>query len=255
MILGLELIREERRVEGMVSMGVDNTAAISAMHAIKPGPSHYIWDIIHQRLEMVQHKHKGMDLLVKWVPRHMDIVGNDKADSEAKKAATVGSSSLHKLLAPLRKTLPWSKSATRQAYHQKVKLWSQSPRFNRMALIDLEFSHTKFAKLTRSISRNQASILFQLRLGHVPLNTYLHRIKKVDSPICQSCLQFRETVMHYVMWCETHTIARRTMFNAAGRDARNLGKLLSTTELLPHLFQFIKLTERLRLSRERNVEV
>ena len=124
-----------------------------------------------------------------------------------------------------------------------------------MALIDPEFSHTKFAKLTRSISRNQASILFQLRSGHVPLNTYLHRIKKVDSPICQSCLQFRETVMHYVMRCETHTIARRTMFNAAGRDARNLGKLLSTTELLPHLFQFIKSTERLRLSRERNAVV
>ena len=42
MILGLELIREERDVEGMVSMGIDNTAAICATHAIKPGPSHHI---------------------------------------------------------------------------------------------------------------------------------------------------------------------------------------------------------------------
>ena len=42
------------------------------------------------------------------------------------------------------------------------------------------------------------------------------------------------------------------MFNAAGRDARNLGKLLSTAELIPHLFRFIKSTERLRLSPERN---
>ena len=120
----------------------------------------------------------------------MDIVGNDKADREAKKAVTHGSSPLHKLPAPLRKTLPWSKSAVRQEYHRKIKkaamrFWSCSPRFDQMALIDPDFSHNKFAKLTRNISRNQASILFQLQSGHVPLNTYLHRINKTDSPICQ----------------------------------------------------------------------
>jgi hypothetical protein len=47
MILGLELLREERRVEGMVSIQIDNTAAIITMHAIKPGPSHYIWNLFH----------------------------------------------------------------------------------------------------------------------------------------------------------------------------------------------------------------
>jgi ribonuclease HI len=260
MILGLELIREEQQVGGLVSMGIDNTAAITAMHSIKSGPSHYIWDLFHKRLGMVRNKHKEMDLLVKWVPGHMDIVGNDRADKEAKKAATDGSSPLRKLPAPLRKTLPWSKSAIRQEYHRKIKLaaikvWNRSPRFDRMAMIDPDLKHTTFAKLTRSISRNQASVLFQLRSGHVPLNTYLHRIKKGDSPMCPSCHQFRETVMHYVMHCETHTMARQAMFNAAGRDARDLGKLLSTSELLPHLFQFIRSTERLRLSREGHTAV
>lgn len=42
MILGLELMREERHLEGMVSMGVDNMAAISAMQSIKPKAGHYI---------------------------------------------------------------------------------------------------------------------------------------------------------------------------------------------------------------------
>ena len=223
MILGLELIREEANVGGMVSMGTDNMAAISATHAIKPGPSHHIWDLFHRRLSMVRNKHKDMDLLVKWVPGHMDISGNDKADSEAKKAATVGSSPTHKLPAPLRKTLPQSKSATRQEFHRKIKIaavkvWASSPRFDRMALIDPELSHNKFAKLTRCISRNHASVLFQLRSGHVPLNAYLHRIKKVDSPICQSCNQHRETVLHFLLHCEAHTAIRQVMFYEAGRD-------------------------------------
>ena len=56
------------------------------------------------------------------------------------------------------------------------------------------------------------------------------------------------------MQCETYTVAKQVMFNAAGRDARKLGKLLSTVELIPHLFQFIKTTERLRLSCERTTE-
>ena len=54
--------------------------------------------------------------------------------------------------------------------------------------------------------------------------------------------------------CETYMAVRQAMFNAAGRDARKLGKLLSTVELIPHLFQFIKTMERLRLSRERTTE-
>ena len=57
-------------------------------------------------MKMVQNKRKGMDLLVKWVPGHVDIVRNDRADVEAKKAAMEGSSPLCKLPAPLRKTLP-----------------------------------------------------------------------------------------------------------------------------------------------------
>jgi hypothetical protein len=56
----------------------------------------------------------------------------------------------------------------------------------------------------------------------------LHRIKKGDTPICPSCEQYRESVMHFIMHCEAFIVAREVMFFVAGRDARNLGKLLST---------------------------
>ena len=64
---------------------------------------------------------------------YMDILGNDKADEEAKKAAMQGSSPLNKLPAPLRKTLPRSKSATHQKFMCKLKdtaeqIWKKSPR-------------------------------------------------------------------------------------------------------------------------------
>ena len=66
--------------EGMVLLGIDNMAAISTTMAIKPTPSHYIWDILHQRVVMTYKKHKKLDLLVKWTPGHMGIIGNKRAD-------------------------------------------------------------------------------------------------------------------------------------------------------------------------------
>ena len=144
----------------------------------------------------------------------------------------------------------YPKTVTWQEYHHKIKiatikLWSASPSFDRMALIDPDFSHLKFVKLMCSLSYNQASMLFQLRLRHVPLNTYLHRIKKVDSLICPCCQQHREMVVHCIMWCEAHTKARQTMFNAGGRDTRNIGKLLLTPDFMPHLFQISNISDPL----------
>ena len=107
---------------------------------------------------------------------------------------------------PLRKTLPRSKSAAHQEFNQKLKnkvieLWKESPRYDRLAQIDPNLKYIAFAKLTHNLHHKRASLLFQLRAGHVPLNAYLHKIQKVDSPICPSCQQFSETVMHYILHC------------------------------------------------------
>ena len=161
-------------------------------------------------------------------------------------------SPLYRLPAPLRKTLPRSKSATCQEFNQKlriraIELWKDSPRYDRLAQIDPNLKYIAFAKLTHNLHCDRASLLFQLRAGHVPLNAYLHKIQKVDSPICPSCRQSSEMIIHYILRCITYKEARKTMFHKASRDARNLGKLLSTEDLLPHLFKFIKQSRCLRL--------
>ena len=66
LILWVESIRQEEMAEGMVPLGIDNVVVISTTMAIKPTPSHYIWDMLHQRVAMTYNKHKKLDLLVKW---------------------------------------------------------------------------------------------------------------------------------------------------------------------------------------------
>ena len=250
LILGMELIREEM-ADGMVTIGIDNITAIATTHAIKPGPSQYIWDIFHWRVAMT-YNHKGLDILVKWTPGHMGIEGNEAADGEAKKAAKEGLSPTNKLPVPLRKLLPWSKSTVRQEFMRKLnlaakKLWSESPRFYRIACIDVDFKHNSFTKLSYNL---QPAFCFNSGWGMFHLTCtfmYLHKIQKTDLPICPSCLQHSKTVMHYILHCPKYTAARRHMFHEAGRDMRDIGKLLSTAELLPHLFCYIKSTGRFRL--------
>jgi hypothetical protein len=251
MVLGLELIRLERHVNGPTSMGVDNQAAISATGLIQLAPSHYIWDLFHQRLQMVTGRHKDMDLTVQWTPGHVGIQGNERVDEEAKRAAQEGSSAPHMLPAPLRRTLPRSKSALKQAYQKKLKLaaqrvWHMSPRYTWIKSMYPTLPSTKFKKLVALLPRKHASLLIQLRTGHIPLNKHLHHISKAESPICPCCQRFNETIHHFLILCPAHQNAWRTMIQAAGRDATSLTRLLSDPELLSHLFCFIGRSGRLR---------
>ena len=45
--------------------------------------------------------------------------------------------------------------------------------------------------------------------------------------------------MHYIIHCPTYKEARKDLIHKAGRDARNLGKLLTIPDMIPHLFRYI----------------
>ena len=104
----------------------------------------------------------------------------------------------------------------------------------------------KFLKLTTQLPRKLTSILTQLRTGHAPLAKHLHRIKKIDSPLCPACLQDPESVQHFMLHCTAHQEARQKLqHNTGGRDV-NLPKLFTTAKSLPALFRFIAETGRFR---------
>jgi ribonuclease HI len=251
MILGLELIREEREeLEGMVPLGVDNQAAIVVTGSIKPAPSHYIWDAFHRQLNYMLAEHRDMDLLVRWTPGHADIKGNEQADEEARKAAAEGSS--RRLPRFLKKPLLKSRSAMKQAYAGKLKkqaekAWQKSPRYPRIKDMDSTLPSPAYLKLVADLPRKHCAILFQLRSGHAPLAQHLHRVQKAESPVCPCCNMRNETVGHFLLFCPAHEVAREAMYFEGGRDTRVLSKLLSDPNLLRHLFRFVARTRRLQL--------
>jgi hypothetical protein len=247
MVLALECLRLERdeEIEGIIPLGLDNTSAIRTVTNGRPGVGRYIWDIFHRRLATVRAKHPRMRLRIDWTPGHVDIPGNEAADEAAKRAAQEGSfGGTPKVL----KELPFSKSAlalthTRLLQKAARKQLERSPRYARIKVVDDSMPSAKFRKLTSTLPRKHAALLFQLRSHHAPLARHLHRLKKSPTPTCPCCGQHEETVDHFLHHCPAHDYARRRL-RATSRLAAFTKHLLTDQDLLPDFFAFIQHTGR-----------
>ncbi|KAF7337390.1 RNA-directed DNA polymerase from transposon X-element [Mycena sanguinolenta] len=246
-ILALECLRVEvdEWINGVVPLGLDNTAAIRATTCPRPGVGRYIWDLFHRRLTAAKEEHPGLRLRVDWTPGHVEIPGNEAADEAAKRAAKEGSfGGAPKFL----RDLPYSKSAlalthARVLQKTRKKEFRRSKRYARIKAVDDTIPSPAFRRLTKLLPRKHASLLFQLRSHHAPLAKHLYRLNKSPTPICPCCGLHEETVDHYLHFCNAHDDARRQL-RAANRLAAHSKHLLTSPDLQPDLFRYIQRTGR-----------
>lgn len=101
---------------------------------------------------------------------------NGKQKSRCGGKKREGLSPSNRLPAPLRRTLPRSKSAVQQEFIQKLKIasemWKESLRYERMVRIDLTHKINNFGKLTHNLHCKQANLLFQLYSFNSGQDTY-----------------------------------------------------------------------------------
>ncbi|ETW81323.1 hypothetical protein HETIRDRAFT_45025, partial [Heterobasidion irregulare TC 32-1] len=93
---------------------------------------------------------------LRWVPGHVDIVGNERSDEEAKAAARGLTSMDIVLPKAIRGQLPFSRSAARQRFNDGLKkrwkkLMEQSPRWQKLQRIDPTAPSNRFRKITSSL--------------------------------------------------------------------------------------------------------
>ena len=85
--------------------------------------------------------------------------------------------------------------------------WKASPHYAKYQYIDTDFPFNRFWKISDTLSRLQASLLTQVRIGHILLNSYLFCIKKSGTSRCEACwgigqVVITETVVHYLFECQ-----------------------------------------------------
>lgn len=246
------LLHAGRMEEGEAVIGVDNQAAMRALLNQRPRGGHYLLDEIHTVLNMATTRDPERVVGFRWVPAHVGIEGNETVDTGAKNAAGGTTSQASLLPKLLRKPfLPHSKSATRKGYMAKLKNDARRHQDSKKQMkalrqkLDRSFDPKKYRIAAASLPRRHASLLIQLRSGHIGLNAHLHRIGKRDSPRCTRCAAgSRETVEHFLMFCPEFWWARKRLREEAGHKARNISWLLSSSQALPFLFRYIARTGR-----------
>jgi ribonuclease HI len=215
--LGAELLIRQTRLKD-VTFYTDNQAGIQAINSFKPAPGHHLVDSFLKLIACIHCKYPRCTIKVRWIPGHEGIQGNEVADDIAKTAASDGSS--HDAILPTafcsHKKLPYSKSALKQHFFADLKsrntaLFTKSPQCEALHCIDESAPSSAFQKLVRDIPRRYASILVQLRTGHIPLNKFLHRIDCADSPVCPACEGGHESVLHFLVTCPAYEPLRRSL--------------------------------------------
>jgi ribonuclease HI len=237
LLLGLYLIKTEKRARTTCVIGIDNQAAMGTLQSDLRRPGQHIAREIIRLGEQVQKERKRskFKLTIRWVAGHEGIEGNELADHKAKAAAR-GAKTDKKLLPPfLRCTLLTNPNAVKQSEAVKLNAkhkdtWRSSTRGKLMTKID---ASTPSNKLIDAIShpdipRKTASLIMQMRITHIPVNSYLFQFKKVESASCPACGRDTEDVPHLLLECPGYAHKRW----ALARKARKQNKTLCLKTLL-----------------------
>ena len=252
------MIKTEKKGKTTCAIGTDSQAAIQALESELTSPGQHLAAEFLDLARQVALSRSGgtrggssYELTIRWTAGHVGIKGNEAADSEAKKAATGLSSARADLPPYVRKVIKSSISALKQAHNKEANKqwkteWEASVRHKRFPTTDtVPPASKKFLTLTSvdSITRKRASLLFQLRVGHAPLNNYLHRFKKVDSARCPACGAQKETTEHFILRCPKYDHERWPLLQRIKDNSPKLENILSDAKLLIPLFNFIDATE------------
>ena len=251
-LMGLHLIETNLRGNISFAIGVDNQAAIKALTSKFNKPGQYLAaEAFKAATRLRKTRGKKYSLTFRWTAGHLGIPGNEEADEEAKKAAEGATSDPKSLPKTLRKQLKRSKSAALQAESAARKAiwrreWASSPRYAKYKHIDPSLPSRKFIKLISNskLSRADASKIFQLRTGHIPLNAYLNRFKRKDSAQCPACGAHKETPQHFLLECPAYAYERWKLRPRKGEIEMKFAEILTSEKKSLTLAHYMKATGR-----------
>jgi ribonuclease HI len=252
LMLGIHLIQTEKKGRTSFALGTDNQAAIKTLTTDLATSGQKI-ALNFLKTAASLRKHRGATkylLTLRWTAGHTGIIGNERADTEAKAAAAGTTTDKSLLPSFLRRKLTINPAALKRKHNKTIKeqwkaKWRSSPRGARMAELDATTPSDTFLKRISSskLTRKASSILTQICIGHIPLNGYLYKFKRVDSPRCPACGAAVETVQHFLFTCRSYAYMRWPLEQKC-KGPLTLKKILSDHKLTEQLISYIDATER-----------
>ncbi|KAI6789402.1 hypothetical protein KC331_g213 [Hortaea werneckii] len=234
-----------------INIFVDNQAAIRSLTRPEGRSGAYILKQIAARVESLQEK--GHIVVVRWIPSHEGIEGNEAADIAAKEATgwREGPASGPRADPPPKL---YALQATLKMWSRKEadKMWETS--WQQETKGRTTFRHTpapskKVLQLHEGLTKRQSAILVQLRTEKIGLRDFLFRRKvpNILDPMC-TCQEGRQTVRHILLTCRKLRDVRRQELGHLP-EGNDLRAILSKRKVAIKAIKLIERTQILGQSR------
>ena len=185
---------------------------------------------IQNRLEEANQKNNN--IIIIWVPGHIGIIGNEKADQQAKLA--IRSPDSHFI------NISSYSDIRKQIKHDTTLLWQNIWTTQNNKLNEVKQTVERWRR-NPNISTTNEKKLNRARIGHTRL-THEYLMTKSDPPICQSC-GTSITIKHIFEECRTY-IKQRKDLNISHQIGTSLGP---NPDNETNTIEFFKTTKLLKL--------
>ena len=194
----------------------DNQAAIRSCHRPKGKSGAYLLETVQQQIEELQQN--GTRVVIKWIPAHSGIPGNELADAAAKAAAGWTGRETQWPQAKRRQGLRALKSILRTwICKQAITDWIEDWRNDKDGKATRRYTPIptkKTIRLHEGYKKRQSAIYVQMRTEKIGLRDQLYQrhAPDISDPMCE-CQEGRQTVRHVLLECRQYRQIREQELN------------------------------------------
>ncbi|KAG0714449.1 hypothetical protein GWK47_014121 [Chionoecetes opilio] len=204
------------------------TDSLSSLYLLLSRHPRSSTSLVHTIQTALHLTNEGWEIAFQCVPSHAGIRGNEVADSAARMALTdVNTTPFPLPLSAAKRLIP---RVCRSTWNNTL---GDALRITSMGQYRSDSSPQPWI---RKKSRVLDVTLTRLRLGHTTLTAHLHRLRLSPDPHCPWCMNFLETIEHFLLQCphfHSHRVVLQSQLLALNVTTFDLPTLLAAAGVPP----------------------